>query len=302
MLSVVIPTYRRASDLNRCLNVLIHQLDTEDEIVIVAEQSDQETQDAVNKLVEKDGRIRLLFSNQSGPAQAYMIGLASCKGNFIGLVDDDSIPCEDWAGKVKGTLSLPDVGAVGGPVVEDIHARKHFFFPRAIERFFWFGAVTGNESAFPPTNKILEVDHLRGANMAFRRHEKPMVLQHLKGDVFRFELDICLSLKERGYRILFDPSLFVIHTEATRSSGFERKGTIQSSYDRAYNNTFVILKHTSRFRGTICHLFSMLIGDGATPGVLLWTISSFRNPRIMFQNMSASIKGRFDAVRNFNQL
>lgn len=302
MLSVVIPTYKRASDLSRCLNVLIHQLDAEDEIVVVAEPSDQETQDVVSSLAQKDGRIRLLFSNQSGPAQAYMIGLTSCRGNLIGLVDDDSIPCEDWAGKVKRTLSLPDVGAVGGPVIGNAHERRQFAFPRAIERFFWFGAVTGNESSIPPTNKILEVDHLRGANMAFRRYEKPLVLRHLKGDVFRFELDICLSLRESGYRILFDPSLLVIHAEATRSSGFERKGTTQSCYDRAYNNTFVILKHTSSLRGAICFLFSLLIGDGATPGVVLWAILSFRNPRIMPGNLSASMRGRLDAVRNLKQV
>ena len=296
MLSVVIPTYRRTMELCRCLDALMSQMDKEDEIVVVAEPNDKKTQEAIRERSQMDSRLRILCSDRSGPARAYSLGFASCKGNLIGLLDDDSIPPLDWVARVKETLSSREVGAVGGPVVRSLHERKPLVFPYQVEKLYWFGAVIGNESCTLSSNEVLEVDHLRGANMAFRRHKRPLLLPHLRGDAFRFELDICLSLKEDGYRVVFDPTLKVIHAQANRTTGFERRMTSQSCHDRAYNNTLVLLIHANGFRRAVRFLYSLFIGDGAVPGIAVWAILLIGGNRQVFQGISASIQGRFDAL------
>ena len=82
------------------------------------------------------------------------------------------------------------------------------------------GTLTGHFAADP--GRVVDVDHLLGANMAFRRS----VLDQLggirdgyAGTCIREETDLCLRVQRAGYRLLYTPDAVVEHVAAPYAKG-----------------------------------------------------------------------------------
>src|SRR6202035_189572 len=82
------------------------------------------------------------------------------------------------------------------------------------------GTLTGNFAADP--GRTLPVDHLLGANMAFRRS----VIESLggirdgyAGTCIREETDLCLRVAHAGYRLTYTPDAVVEHVAAPYAKG-----------------------------------------------------------------------------------
>ena len=90
-----------------------------------------------------------------------------------------------------------------------------------------------------------QVDHLVGYNMSFRRCAIECFETNLRRYWQLFELDVCLTVRDNGYRVMFDFGNVVEHhpTNATYAGG--RDGDLQVKiYNGAYNKAFVLAKHS----------------------------------------------------------
>ena len=87
--SVIIPTYNRSSDLNRCLNELIFQDFKNFEIIIIDDGSTDNTRDIVFQFEDKLNINYIKIKNSGGPAKPRNIGIDNSKGKYLCFLDSD---------------------------------------------------------------------------------------------------------------------------------------------------------------------------------------------------------------------
>jgi GT2 family glycosyltransferase len=91
--SVVIPTYRRRSSLERVLGALAEQKwpASRLEVIVVSDGADDGSAELVRSF-STPFRLRLLEQENQGPAAARNLGLAKAEGSLVLFLDDDVIP------------------------------------------------------------------------------------------------------------------------------------------------------------------------------------------------------------------
>jgi GT2 family glycosyltransferase len=88
--SIVIPTYNRASLLPAAIACVQAQTYAAWELIVVDDASTDETREKVAALAAADPRIRLVDnSGRHGPAGARNAGLAQCRTNWVAFLDSD---------------------------------------------------------------------------------------------------------------------------------------------------------------------------------------------------------------------
>jgi hypothetical protein len=116
------------------------------------------------------------------------------------------------------------------------------------------------------TEKVITVDHLRGVNMAFRRHLLPRFDERLLGDNYRFELDACMQVSRKG-RMVYDPAIIVYHYLAPRVTDLRRMD-YGKLHNNIHNNTYVLLKNLPLSNKLVFLLYAFLWGGHPyIPGV-----------------------------------
>ena len=99
-ITVVIPTYRRAGLLRRCLEaVLIQDYAGELEVIVVDDGGTDDTRDMVADLARRSGAPKLRYLRPSlahGPAVARNCGWRAARGELIAFTDDDAVPTRGW--------------------------------------------------------------------------------------------------------------------------------------------------------------------------------------------------------------
>src|SRR5579875_909087 len=170
--SVVIPTFRRAASLGRCLEQLGHERPGFGwEVVVVDNDPDGAAADDVLSVVERwcgwrpDVPIRRVVESASGAAHARNRGIAEARGEVIAMLDDDVVPTDGWLPLVVAPVLDGPAAAAGGRVVLDPRVRR--------PRWFDDDAVGGYLTAHDLGDTAHDLDYfgelLVTANAAFRR-------------------------------------------------------------------------------------------------------------------------------------
>lgn len=235
MLSVIVVTLNRSEMLRRCLQCLAAQTRLPDQIIVVDGSKD----DLSRQIVATHERV-LYLRNERGygnMAGSRNIGLQSATGDIIAFIDDDALAHPTWAFHLLETYSDSKVGAVGGRAI-NAHTPEEVGIEE-IGRLKPTGSLAGNFDNDP--GRVLEVDHIIGCNMSFRRE----VLAKLGGwrDFFTGtevaeETDVCLRTKRSGYKILFNPAAVVDHIGSPQAKGKRFDGRYRFYHRR---NNYVLL-------------------------------------------------------------
>ncbi len=99
LISVIVPTYNRKSDLACCLNALENQgLSKVDYEVIVVDDGSNDGTSAFLKDFQSNTLLQFSFyiQHNSGPALARNLGIKHAKAELIAFTDDDCVPQEQW--------------------------------------------------------------------------------------------------------------------------------------------------------------------------------------------------------------
>ncbi len=119
-ISVVIPTYNRAHLLDEAMRPLLNQKvdGIQYEIIIVDNNSADQTEEKVSSYVKQDSRIRYLSEERQGVAHARNAGIGAAEADLIAFCDDDVRVAEDWLQRMYEALRrFPDADFVGGRVL-----------------------------------------------------------------------------------------------------------------------------------------------------------------------------------------
>ncbi|MBU2540190.1 glycosyltransferase family 2 protein [Patescibacteria group bacterium] len=89
LISVIIPVYNVERYLDRCLGSIIGQTYKKIEIILIDDGSTDNSGKICDEYVLNDKRIKVIHTENNGPAAARNIGIENSKGSFIFFLDSD---------------------------------------------------------------------------------------------------------------------------------------------------------------------------------------------------------------------
>jgi GT2 family glycosyltransferase len=278
--SVVVATHRRTDRLALCLDALRRQTHTPDEVIVVFHVADRQSAAFLRDRARTWPELGFVEVARPGTVAALNLGLAIASGSILAFVDDDAVPDPDWLERIIAAFAVDarvagvggrDTVVFGGRPVDDRPSLtlKSTQDGPEVGVIRWFGRMISDHhlGVGPPR----DVDVLKGANMSFRRDA---VLAHgfderLRGEgaIVHSELSICLPLRRRGWRIVYDPAIHVMHFPAPRRYG-DQRGDISrpAVFAVAHNEALQILDYFRPPQRLVFALWGILVGTTESPG------------------------------------
>ncbi len=222
-LDVLIPTQNRARLLERAVwSVLgaapVPTLDVH--ITVICNACDDNSRDrlaAVQK--EVPGRVDVIEERRRGKSKALNAGVASTRGDLVGMIDDDEEVDRDWVRVVARAFQDRTIDFIGGPYVACWDAPPPDWVPDD------YLAVLGaaDNGAMPRAYGPDFPGILKGGNAVIRRATLARVgpyAEHLgpgaSARLFSCEdEEMYLRLLERGARGMYLPDLVIYHHVAS---------------------------------------------------------------------------------------
>lgn len=143
-----------------------------------------------------------------GPGYGRMVGVKHSRGDILAFTDGDCIVPSGWLKAISKDLDDPSIGCVGGSILLD---KRHTVGFSA--RYFEESILRVMPSSYEKRiyDKLLPFKHLAFANLATRRD----VLEAVGGIDVEFktfeDIDLLQRICDHGYKILFDPEVYVWH-------------------------------------------------------------------------------------------
>ena len=268
--SVLVPTFKRAAYLEKCLISLFNQKRLPDEIISITVRGDTDTHNLIERFRQegiKGEIIKEVLIDKANIVYAENQGLASAVGDIICFIDDDATAFDDWIERIlKHYEADSSIGGVGGPVIPFVSGAPVIEYTKIFGQINWWGRRITNTRKVPVS--LQEVDMLRGCNMSFRRALLKKFDENLLPYWRRFEDDACLSVKAQGYKIISDPQVLVLHFEFPVLNNQRIDNTKETIIGLNHNSIYVKLKHFKSLRKICAVIYEFILGDETTPGLL----------------------------------
>jgi glucosyl-dolichyl phosphate glucuronosyltransferase len=213
-LSIILPTYNRATSLKRAIAALLRQTAPPDtyEIVVVDNNSSDGTADVVTSF--EDDRLRLVPEPRQGLSFARNAGLDAARAPIVAFTDDDVEAAPDWVETIVSLLARhPEMDGVGGRVLPAWEDGR----PRWLTREHWAPLALQDHGDVRRTFDRATPIGLIGANVAFRRDMFDRVgrfsaeVQRVKDGIGSTEdHELLTRLYAAGGRMLYHPRMLVL--------------------------------------------------------------------------------------------
>jgi glycosyltransferase involved in cell wall biosynthesis len=286
--SIVIPSYGRPRELERCIKAVRGLKPEPLETIVVLRLDDSES-----RRVAQDAalRVRVVDVRAPGHLPPLSAGLVACRGEVLAVLDDDAVPRASWMSRIQRAFSDPHVVGLGGPVADHSRPspgclrftgratalRMRLLHGRTLYRGFK-SLPDPDECQAAGLEEPLPSDLVIGCSMAFRR----CVLEHIgiddglnRGAAINYEVDIALGAKRFGV-VLFDPKLVVDHFPAPRKGAPSRSAEERYRSDYTYNLHYVAGKHFGVAELAFFRAYMELIGQRVSPGLARRLLSGSR--------------------------
>jgi GT2 family glycosyltransferase len=274
-LALIVPTYRRPADLERCLRAVARQVRAPDQLIIVVRQDDEATH-AVLRQPESAALAPMIVTvEEGGVVAALNAGMAAAApADIIAFTDDDAAPRVDWLRLIEAGFAADSaLGGLGGRDWVYQHGRLEDASEPVVGRITWFGRCIGHHHH--GVGPAREVDTLKGVNMAFRARALEGVRFDTRllgsGAQVCNELGVALEVKRRGWKLVYDPQIAVDHYPAVRYDEDRRNVfSVGALYNATFNETLLLCEHFPRIRRFIYLAAALAVGQRVAPGVAQW--------------------------------
>lgn len=91
LISIIVPVYNTEKYLKQCMQSLVNQTYKNIEIIVINDGSTDQSQKILEKYLEKDSRVKIIFQENKGISAARNRALELASGRYIMFVDSD-----DW--------------------------------------------------------------------------------------------------------------------------------------------------------------------------------------------------------------
>lgn len=241
-ISVIIPTLNRATAVVDLVQDILRQNYSAFDITVV-DQTDIQN-GPLETLARSDHRLRVIRTDIRGTCHARNIGLDATKSDIVVFFDDDCrIADVDVLSKHATNYHDQSVGGVAGRV-HDQNVELNRQQQGPVCRVTPTGLIYGNANS----DVRQDVNAPRGAHMSFRRtamvQAGPFDVR-FRGNAMREETDFSLRVVAAGWRIVYDPTIDVLHLGLT--GGSRSADRLQWYRDFFFNESYFFRKHFPRY-------------------------------------------------------
>jgi glycosyltransferase involved in cell wall biosynthesis len=297
-ISVIVPTWKRPDKLKLALASLAKQSVPADQIISVVRDVDPEGQTVIDEFVISSG-VEKIVVTEPGVIHAENSALKVAKGDIIAFLDDDAEAPENWVEGLKKHFEDESISGVGGPDIITGHYDPNYRKVVAqIGLLTWYGKIIGNHHH--TCENILEVEVLKGVNMAFRRQnicllDEELASEHHLGNGSHWELDLCLHAKRMGGRFIFDPKLEVLH-----HSNHDHFVKYANMRNNAHNMTYVLLKNLNFFHKLAFLGYVLILGNSQIMGIIRFGHELIKaGPKVAFLSYWSCLYGLIAGIRTY---
>ncbi len=223
--SIVIPVFNQVGHTFRCLSSLLAHSRIALEIIVVNNASS----DGTGPMLEAMSGIRVIDNKENlGFVHACNKGASEARGDYLLFLNNDTEVTDGWLEALLTPFEDDTVGIVGARLVYPDGRLQE------AGNIIWqdgsgWNVGRGDDPELPEYNYLRDVDYCSGACMMIPRH----LWQTIGGFDTRFapayyeDTDLCFSVRDKGYRVVYQPASRVIHYEGMTagtdvSFGFKR--------------------------------------------------------------------------------
>lgn len=191
-LSIVIPAYNEQHYISKCLDSILAQTQQPDEVIVVNNNSSDETA----QLSAKYPFVKLLHEPRQSVFFACNKGFNAAKGDVIGRIDADTILPPDWTLQVLAAMADEPIAAVTGPV-------NYYDMPFPSSNYLLDHLVRKLTHRFSSTSPFLY-----GSNMAMRAQAWDKVkLSLCSNQKIHEDIDLAIHMRHGGLKIGYSKKL-----------------------------------------------------------------------------------------------
>ncbi len=239
IVSIIIPVFGKIEYTRACIDtVLKNTFFPRYEIIIVDNGSTDGTAKYLTKIKNQHNHIRVVTNKDNmGFAKANNQGAKIAVGEYILCLNNDTEAHKNWLSPMVDILEADSsVGAVGSKLLFPDgtiqHAGVVFFDDRQTggDDFIARHIYYGEDKDFPEANEMRSYQTLTGACLLIRK----IIFDDLNGFDEKFwngyeDIDLCLRIREKGYKLIYQPNSILNHYES--KSGPERFSKVQDNID-----------------------------------------------------------------------
>jgi GT2 family glycosyltransferase len=239
LVTLIIPTRDGYRLLHRCVESILRRTRYSNlEILILDNQStDPRTRSYLRELAMRPDVTVLRYDAPFNFAAINNFAARRARGEILGLVNNDvEVISPDWLDEMVGHALRPEIGAVGAMLYYPNNTIQHAGVILGI------GGVAGHAHTYQPRGHpgqacrgllAQDLSVVTGACMILRRsvYEEVGGLDETHLPIAFNDVDLCLRIRDRGYRIVWTPHAELYHHESA-SRGYEETPTQQARFER----------------------------------------------------------------------
>jgi GT2 family glycosyltransferase/glycosyltransferase involved in cell wall biosynthesis len=212
VVSIVVPSFNRAEDLYQCLESVLAHTTIPFEVIVIDDGSEDDTPQLLQRVrnvtwARNDENREFIRTCNRG------IGLA--KGRYLLFLNNDVTVTPQWVATLVETMQRdPRCGAVGAKLVRPDGTLQE------AGSIIWrdgtaFGYGRDDDPLKPEYAYVREVDYCSAACLLVRAE----LVRELGGFDERYvpayyeDADLCLGIRQRGWKVVFQPRVSVFHRE-----------------------------------------------------------------------------------------
>jgi glycosyltransferase involved in cell wall biosynthesis len=236
-ISVVIPAYNAEKTIGQCLASLYEQSRRPNQIIVVDNNSTDETKKIVLEFLRNQKEIdaRCIDEYRRGPSFARNCGANNAQGDVIAFIDADCIADPSWLARLLASFENPDTGAVAGSIIgfdkETTIGKFHALFTlMSLPKSGLFNEFNLISGGFPTANFSIRkelFDAISGFDEAM--------------PIYGEDYDLCARIYVAGHKIYYNKEVKVFHQHRK-----DLLSTWQQSYGFGTGHTTLLKKHFRR--------------------------------------------------------
>lgn len=247
-LTIILVNFNDRTHLGECLSSL--ERGTKGlacEVILVDNCSQDGSQELVRNVFPWVGLIQ--NEENFGYAKANNIGINASRGEFILFLNTDTVvPHEALPSLLAEIRAKPEVGAIGPALVfqnkgyQVSFGRKRDFGSEILQKFFLNPYF---KLALKLSHRTREVGWVGGACLLSRRSVLEEAGFFDENFFLYFEdIDLCLRIKKKGYKVIFYPLVKVVHLGGATTSGSPTRW-LQTRLEYRRSQLYFYRKHAS---------------------------------------------------------
>lgn len=249
--SILIPNKDHIELLKQCINSIL-KLTTYDnyEIVIIENNSEKEETFKYYTEISKNDKVRVIDYTKTlkkneprefNYSKIINFGVKKVNGDFIlQLNNDTKLLTPNWLELFIGYAQEKEIGAVGAKLYYEDKTLQHAGIIIGLSGIAGNALVNlpfGKHAYFGREAATRNVSAVTGACL-FARRELYNEVGYMEEEKFKVafnDVDFCLKLLQKGYRIVYNPYIELIHYES-KTRGYEYSKKQEERFEKEANN------------------------------------------------------------------